>query len=169
MNTSLSPQFCWQVLPGPHQIKSGGYTRLLTPMHFVAQQGEDRWPCTWPVLYMWPPCQWSEISFSVPQCSFLLLKSVSSAHVVFTWQLTDFMVCPAGQFYFFHLLKMPPAGKHGFHQTLRRSPILCRGGLSYVSPVSDFCHISPGQQETLLTFCRGADQWDPQNYRGAGP
>lgn len=94
----ISPQFYWQVLLGPHQIKSGGYTRLVTPMHFVAQQGEDRWPCTWPVLNTWPPCQWSEISFSVPQCSFLLLKSVSSAHVVFTWQPTDFMVCPAGQF-----------------------------------------------------------------------
>lgn len=59
------------------------------------------------MLHMQPPCQWSEISFSVPRF-LLLLKSISSAQVIFTCQPT------AEQFVSFTSWKMPSSDKHVF-------------------------------------------------------
>lgn len=163
----IRPQFCGKVLLGPHQMKSGVYmTFNIHALCDIAGRRHVAWYMV--MLYMWPPCQWSEISFSVPQC-FLLLKSISSTQIVFTQQPTGSLTCPAEQFASVISWKCLPQTSMVFHQTLRRPLIPCRGCLSYENVVSDFCHMPSGQEETLLTFCRGVGQWDPENYRLTDP
>lgn len=106
------------------------------------------------------PMVWDQFfSASLPLTPQVYFLSTSNFHM----SANSRAVC------FFHLLKNAFIRQACFfHQTLT-FPIPCRGCPSYHWVVSDFCHIPPGQKETLLTFCRGAGQRDPQNYRWLHP
>lgn len=124
----IRPQFCFPVLLGPHQIKSGGY--MTSNIHAFCDTAGTRHVAWYMVkLCMWPPCQQSEISFSVPQC-FLLLNSISSTPAVFTGQPTGSLMCQVGHRASFISWRCLHQISMVFYQTLKRSPILCRGCLS---------------------------------------
>lgn len=114
----IRPQFCWQTLLGSHQIKSGRYkTSNIHAFCDTAGRIHVAWYMV--KLYMWPPCQWSEIGFSGPRC-FLLLNSISSTPAVFTGQPTGSLMCWVEQACFFHLFKMPSSDKRVFSPNLEK-------------------------------------------------